>query len=170
MKRTIDVLVKSAALTCLVVSMGLAVKPAQAAIFTVNGISYDINPIYTSYAQVTTTPWFGNQALALELANAVGYYFGTPNPAFTTGPWFIVGLPDQVSSYYPSAAMSAYFNGVRMIYSPANGTSHTFAVGSIVSSSVPEPLTILGAATAIGFGINFKKRLAQSQKSKKDVV
>ena len=38
------------------------------------------------------------------------------------------------------------------------------------ASAVPEPLTILGAATAVGFGAKFKRHLAQSQKGKKDVV
>lgn len=35
-------------------------------------------------------------------------------------------------------------------------------------AAVPEPLTILGAATAIGFGANFKRRLAKAKENKKD--
>jgi choice-of-anchor C domain-containing protein len=34
----------------------------------------------------------------------------------------------------------------------------------IVSSAVPEPLTILGAVTAAGFGAGFKRKLAKSKK------
>ena len=34
--------------------------------------------------------------------------------------------------------------------------------------AVPEPLTILGSITAAGFGAGFKRKLAKSQKDKKD--
>jgi hypothetical protein len=37
-----------------------------------------------------------------------------------------------------------------------------------VTSAVPEPLTILGAMTAVGFGAGFKRKLAKSQKERKD--
>lgn len=36
------------------------------------------------------------------------------------------------------------------------------------TSAVPEPLTILGAMTAAGFGAGFKRKLAKTQKDKKD--
>lgn len=37
------------------------------------------------------------------------------------------------------------------------------AVGSITYDEVPEPLTILGSATALGFGALFKKKLSQKK-------
>ncbi len=37
-----------------------------------------------------------------------------------------------------------------------------------LASAVPEPLTILGAMTAAGFGAGFKRKLAKAQKDKKD--
>ena len=43
------------------------------------------------------------------------------------------------------------------------------AVGWNVGVAVPEPLTILGAMTAFGFGEAFKRKLANSQISEKDV-
>jgi hypothetical protein len=36
------------------------------------------------------------------------------------------------------------------------------------NQAVPEPLTILGAMTAAGFGTGFKRKLAKFQKDKKD--
>jgi hypothetical protein len=41
---------------------------------------------------------------------------------------------------------------------------------SLTPLAVPEPITILGTVTAVGFGAKFKQRLAQSQESKKDVA
>ncbi|MCH2248071.1 MAG: PEP-CTERM sorting domain-containing protein [Crocosphaera sp.] len=37
---------------------------------------------------------------------------------------------------------------------------------SITPTVVPEPLTILGAGTAIGFGTAFKKKLGKNKKKK----
>ena len=36
----------------------------------------------------------------------------------------------------------------------------------ITASAVPEPLTILGAITAAGFGVGFKRKLAKNQQEK----
>lgn len=42
-----------------------------------------------------------------------------------------------------------------------NPTSHGIGIGNMTYQAVPEPLTILGAATAIAFGTAFKRRSAQ---------
>ena len=42
--------------------------------------------------------------------------------------------------------------------------SHGIGIGNITYQAVPEPLTLLGAMTAFGFGAAFKRRSAQSQK------
>ena len=39
---------------------------------------------------------------------------------------------------------------------------------AVAVESVPEPLTILGAITATGFGVAFKRKLAKSTKDQKD--
>ena len=45
------------------------------------------------------------------------------------------------------------------------GSFQSFTVsGDATTSAVPEPLTILGAMTAAGFGVAFKRKLAKSQK------
>jgi hypothetical protein len=44
----------------------------------------------------------------------------------------------------------------------SNPTSHGIGIGNMTYQAVPEPLTILGAATAIAFGTAFKRRSAQS--------
>jgi len=45
----------------------------------------------------------------------------------------------------------------------ANPSSHGIGIGNMTYQAVPEPLTLLGAATAIAFGTAFKRRSAQSK-------
>ena len=45
----------------------------------------------------------------------------------------------------------------------SNPTSHGIGIGNMTYQAVPEPLTLLGAATAISFGTAFKRRSAQSK-------
>jgi hypothetical protein len=47
--------------------------------------------------------------------------------------------------------------------SGSNPASHGIGIGNMTYQAVPEPLTILGAATAIAFGTAFKRRSAQSK-------
>jgi hypothetical protein len=44
----------------------------------------------------------------------------------------------------------------------SNPTSHGIGIGNMTYQAVPEPLTLLGAATAIAFGTAFKRRSAKS--------
>jgi hypothetical protein len=48
--------------------------------------------------------------------------------------------------------------------SGSNPASHGIGIGNMTYQAVPEPLTLLGAATAIAFGSAFKRRSAQSKK------
>lgn len=45
----------------------------------------------------------------------------------------------------------------------ANPNSHGIGIGNMTYQAVPEPLTVLGAATAIAFGTAFKRRSTQSK-------
>jgi len=47
--------------------------------------------------------------------------------------------------------------------SGSNPASHGIGIGNMTYQAVPEPLTLLGAATAIAFGTAFKRRSAQSK-------
>jgi len=47
--------------------------------------------------------------------------------------------------------------------SGSNPASHGIGIGNMTYQAVPEPLTVLGAATAIAFGTAFKRRSAQSK-------
>jgi hypothetical protein len=50
-------------------------------------------------------------------------------------------------------------------------TANTFYIGldNVSVEVVPEPLTILGSATALGFGAFFKRKLAQGKKSNQGI-
>ena len=47
--------------------------------------------------------------------------------------------------------------------SGSNPAGHGIGIGNMTYQAVPEPLTVLGAATAIAFGTAFKRRAAQSK-------
>jgi hypothetical protein len=59
---------------------------------------------------------------------------------------------------YPAFVSSPFYGGSFEKYNQANWSM----------KAVPEPLTILGAMTATGFGVGFKRKLAKTQKNKKD--
>lgn len=162
---------KTLTLTGFVLSIAFVANPAQAAIFTVGGIDYNITTVTGSYnslaSQLTTTPWFGNQTTALTFASTVGTFFGSPNSLPIVGsaaPLFLYSNSPSLQSRARRAS-----NGSFLTFQPAASGNYTYAVGSVVSSSaVPEPLTILGAMTAAGFGASFKRKLAKSKKDQED--
>jgi hypothetical protein len=166
---------KASAVSAFTALSFLAVAPAQAAIFNVNGTNYDITTVTGTYsslsAQLSATPWFNfgsdvatNSQKTLDLASAVGNTFGLPNTLNLSGgvgPLFynqVMGM--GIGIYELSPGLGVYGS----VYSSNPGV-RTYAV---VSSAVPEPLTILGAMTAAGFGAGFKRKLAKSKKSQDD--
>ena len=60
----------------------------------------------------------------------------------------------------PGSQSNEFYNDL------VNSNSQTLGLsgGSVVSIAVPEPLTILGAATAVGFGMVFKRRALKNGK------
>jgi hypothetical protein len=76
-----------------------------------------------------------------------GFYYG--NPGLTTTP--------------PAGTDSAIFYDSYKTPTDPNPVTRTTAPGQ----AVPEPLTILGAATAAGFGASFKRRLAKVKGNQK---
>ena len=163
-------------LTSCIASVMLTAKPAQAATFNVNGTDYDITTVTGSFntlqTQLQSQLWWGNTQSASEFANLVGITLGTPNGY---GPWFAfagdasyteawgywVGIPGS------TAAAVEHYTGVNGGVNGDPEVIRTFAVAS-TPAAVPEPLTTLGAMTAVGFGAAFKRKLAKSQKDKKD--
>ena len=155
-------------MTGLVASVAVAVSPAQASTFTYNGTNYDITTVTGSYgslsSQLSSTPWYNDFNLASGLLGVVKTSLGTPNTGDldTESPYFVSLYTFSPGNTFP-LALSYSTGGTTSSSGVSPGMSGTFAVGS-VASAVPEPLTILGAVTAAGFGAGFKRKLAKSQK------
>jgi hypothetical protein len=69
-----------------------SVSPAEAIMFTVNGIDYDVTTVTTSYDANTSLlqsqPWWGNDILAEQFASTVAQ--GLPGRAGNQGPLFAI--------------------------------------------------------------------------------
>lgn len=90
----------------------------------------------------------------------------TKNVSLTQGGPNVAGFPLNVTS--PNAVVMAGVSGSTSFYVMdtievgdngfVNSVTNTFV-------AVPEPLTMLGAMTAVGFGVGFKRKLAKVSKS-----
>jgi hypothetical protein len=167
---------KTLALGTLTASVMFAAKPAESAIFNVGGTNYNITTVTGSYdyfsSKITTTPWWGNSTLAINVATTIGRSFGYPNNnlvaplvAHTRQLWF------DGNSYVPLIFASYYDVWGRTEPSYILNTAEylTWAVvdespASASASAVPESLTILGSITAAGFGVAFKRKKNSSKK------
>jgi hypothetical protein len=115
-------------------------------------VSYNLaNPITTGGSDVNFMQFAFEAKQAFEPGKTYIKYFNQPNNYMFTQTNFQCNV---VQPQPPNVPLSCTSN------TPINGFNIT---------AVPEPLTILGAATAVGFGTKFKKRLAKDQKGKKDV-
>jgi len=83
----------------------------------------------------------------------------------------LVNVASQ-SSYSPySYSFAASSSSTTLTFGFQNNPSYTRLDNVSVTdsaSAVPEPLTILGAMTAAGFGAGFKRKLAKSKKDQED--
>jgi hypothetical protein len=123
----------------------------------------------------TTSAGIGNAGLATTFPTFDGFPAGVTSGSFNT----TLDLTSASSYNEPFITANGGIAGAEaaLISSFNAGTAYfdihttTITSGEIRGfvTAVPEPLTILGAATAVGFGAKFKRHLAQSQKGKKDV-
>jgi hypothetical protein len=147
---------KTLALTGFMTSIAFVANSAQAATLTVNGTDYSVSFVtgtFDSYqSQIQATPWWGNGQLASDLSHAAYLFDGSPS--IVRGPLFAF---DVKSSALPFQSVSAYQYNEFGANPYASNASRTYAVQS-VPAAVPEPLTILGAITAAGFGVAFKRK------------
>lgn len=86
------------------------------------------------------------------LSGDLSYYIGNGTTTFTaTG-----DLSD--GSYSGKGASGVFFSGTSLL------SANAIVTYTYTSAAVPEPLTILGAATAVGFGAAFKRRALKNNK------
>jgi hypothetical protein len=87
------------------------------------------------------------------LSSDLSYYIGNGTTTFTaTG-----DLSD--GSYSGKGAYGVFFSGTSLL--SANAIV-TYTYTEAPTAAVPEPLTILGAATAVGFGVVFKRHASKN--------
>ena len=94
------------------------------------------------------------------LSSDLSYYIGDGTTTFTaTG-----DLSD--GSYSGKGASGVFFSGTSVLSANAIVTyTYTEKPPAPPVAAVPEPLTILGAATAVGFGAAFKRRALKNNKA-----
>ena len=135
---------------------------AWAFTITLNNVNYELTTIQGSFednqALLTSQPWWGSGSDAVSAANQVGGSLGFPNNS--SGP------------RSPNFAFANNFFVVQNIGTRSNNNIQL--VNNLVEQDlvyavtegtpIPEPLTILGAGTAIAFGAGFKRKLAKAKK------
>lgn len=156
----------------LAVALGLIALVAPGAaraddIVTIGATEYDISTVSTSFsadtAALESTPWWGNAALAANLAALVGDALGTPNlgSPYTYGPYFAWETNPNIPSFPDFYTYNA------TLLHDANGSTPgsyvwVYAVGSIVQAT-PEPSSVLFLVTGLlgllGMGL-YKRRCA----------
>ena len=150
----------------------LSVAPASAFTVTVDSIDYDVTVFSGSYNSdpalfqvppAGKAPWWGDLTLALKFAPQVYNQLG-PGPTAGNGPIFayelsgtdILGvsqdLADPLVQYPETIATNA---AVR--YATATPLGSTLA-------AVPAPLPLFGAAAALGWSRQLRKRIVGSKR------
>lgn len=161
---------------------GFAFDTQQAKAFVVNisGIDYNVTTFegspaadltkFNTPANGGTMPWWGDDALALEFATAVGAALGSTNgtnipisvgffdPANTvTGPFFatLAGEPVFAAFYNFNTSAVEFFTDFDYF------TAYTYAevLPSPPPSSVPGPLPLFGSAAAFAHSRRLRRRI-----------
>ena len=153
------------------VALCLAPNSAEAVSVTVGGTTYDVTSFsgtynansakFNTFANGGSMPWWGNQGLAEQFAEAVGVSLGTP-VANTYGPEFAHKLS-------PSLFGPIYVDG-EVFLSPSNvptygytttetGTYATATLAPPPPAAVPGPFPLFGVAAAFGMSRRLRRKI-----------
>ena len=138
------------------VMLSFAAHPAQAAKFNVDNTNDDAN----NGLGLEQQPWWGNSSLVEDLAGNVGLFSSIRTPLFVSsdenGQTSIIRELDFESTDLVPDQGVIYL----VLYGDAASLLNTRILELAASppSAVPEPLTIIGAITAAGFGVVFKRK------------
>lgn len=135
-------------------AISLSPGSAQAYVVTVNGVQYDVTTFTGSYNANTSKfetaanngvmPWFDNQTMASQFAEAVGYKLGRlPSPT-DRGPYFPAWKSTDTVVAYSYADWGTYNYSVEFDES-------TIYAQVLPAAPVPAPLPLLGSAAALSF-------------------
>jgi len=147
----------------------LAAAPASAVTVTVGSIDYDVTVLKGSYNSNSAlfqlppagkVPWWGSDTLAVNFAQQVYDQLGS-GPSFGYGPVFayelsgtdILGISQNLAN--PSSQLDETI---------ADNADVNYAIATPLNSapaSVPAPLPVFGAAAALGWSRQLRKRIAE---------
>jgi hypothetical protein len=138
------------------VMLSFAANPAQAATLNVDSTNDDAN----NGLGLEQQPWWENSSLVEDLAGNVGLFSSISTPLFVSsdenGQTSIIRELDFESTDLVPDQGVIYL----VLYGDAASLLNTriLELAAPPPSAVPEPLTIIGAITAAGFGVVFKRK------------
>jgi hypothetical protein len=183
MKNSKSVFALSVAGVTLASAIGIA-SPAGAFNFVYDKVTYDVTTHTGSFNDLKSTltapnnALWGNPSLAEGLAGVVkgdlGYQPSPYDGQSVIGPYFAYNNYDYApTNYFVVDAYNVRFNyyfGNGYISVPEGLPPGDTLVGQTLpnityatATAVPEPLTMLGAITAAGFGVAFKRKQNSKQ-------
>ena len=132
-------------------------KLANAVPVTVNSVQYDITTVTTTLAadsaELISQPWWGNETLAINLANALGGALGFPNVSIGSyGPLFAYNSEE---GFLYAKVKDDY--GVLSLAAPTVSTFTFAVVSSVPDSASTLGLTLLSATALVFAGRRFKR-------------
>jgi len=145
------------------------VAPASALTVTVGSTDYDVTVFIGSYNsnsglfQVPPTgqvPWWGNDILAVEFAQQANFQLGS-GPTSGYGPVFAYEVSGTDVMGISQNLTDTLSQNVEMI---ADNAAVNYAIATPLNSapaSVPAPLPVFGAAAALGWSRQIRKRIAE---------
>ncbi|HAC62519.1 MAG TPA: hypothetical protein DCF68_03030 [Cyanothece sp. UBA12306] len=108
--------------------------------------------------QMTDTRLFDGGSLNIDLANSP--YTGDFKPSGEQG----IAQDSNISSFAGYNGINPNGTWTLRIYDLVPGNEGELSGATLIVASVPEPLTLLGSAAALGFGAFFKKELSKKSK------
>ena len=148
---------------------GAGVTGTVNAILTTDGTGYDTTTLYNITSISGTAN--GSNITGLWTTNFPGQNYTADNKFRWNGTTGIILSFDGIAFSNSASKLNNIYQGNSSLRNYFMSTSGASANDGSVSFSsltpaaaVPEPLTILGAVTAVGFGAGFKRKLAKSIK------
>ena len=160
----------AAALAAICLSPG----SAQAYVVTVEGVQYDVTTFTGSYDDNTSKfetaanrgvmPWWGDYALTVQFATAVGTNLGASNSygGNTSGPAFSYQTVTAGYTFGAAWCTASCMSGVGIDNSNwVFGDSVVYAQATLYTAPAPAPgpLPLFGAAAAFGYSRQLRKRI-----------
>ncbi len=147
------------------------VSEVSASTIILNGTDYEITTFNSNepLEKLMEQPWWGSSEKAELAALTLGDSLGLPNPLgiHQQAPYFAYGVYEHPTNSVLAALQIQTFmpriGGTFNSQTGINTDLNTFAIVA-EKNTVPEPITILGAGTAIAFGAGFKRKIGKAKK------